>query len=163
MEVGACFDNFAAVKRAAADHASLNGYSFNLDKHDKKRLVLACRTTDCPYHLRAIIDCHSVCKITKLNFTHTCAGNLQEGRGSQNAKKWVAQAIHTGMVVNPKTAPKQIQDHMRMQHDDQREQFRKFRSYCAALKAADPQTTATVKASSISVPSILPDSPRAFA
>ncbi|KAI9922709.1 hypothetical protein PsorP6_001337 [Peronosclerospora sorghi] len=77
MEVGACFDNFAAVKRAAAYHASINGYYFNVDKHDKKRL---------------------------------------EGRGSQNAKKWVAQAIHTGMVVNPKTTPKQIQDHMQMKH-----------------------------------------------
>ncbi|KAI9912380.1 hypothetical protein PsorP6_005680 [Peronosclerospora sorghi] len=108
MEVGACFDNFAAVKRAAADHASLNGYSFSVDKNDKNRLVLACRTTDCPYHLRAIIDCRSVCKITKLNLTHTCADNLQEGRGSQNAKKLVAQAIHTGMVVNPETTTKQI-------------------------------------------------------
>jgi hypothetical protein len=113
LEVGITYPSLEDVKRAAIAHAISQGWTCGVDKRDRTRLLLKCRSDpSCPFHLRAE-QYEDGARIASYKPDHSC--NFQPdqshvSRSHATQLKFLREQLPTFMDVTENTTAQEISD-----------------------------------------------------
>ena len=113
IDVGSIYPSLSDVKNAVTSHAISQGWTCGVNKRDKTRIVLRCRTgTDCPFHLRAE-QYETGARICSLKAEHKCSFQPDQShirRSHASSLKFLQQQLPKFMTVDGNTTVKDISD-----------------------------------------------------
>ncbi|KAK3726052.1 hypothetical protein LTR37_000200 [Vermiconidia calcicola] len=127
LGVGNIYPALEDVKNAVIAHAISQGWTAKVDKRDKTRLVMKCRTgNDCPFHLRAEQYANGA-RIAAYKGEHSCEFQPDQShipRAHAASIKFLRQELPTFMTIDASTTAKDIADAI----------FQRFGTRCRTLR-----------------------------
>jgi hypothetical protein len=113
LEIGLTYSSLEDVKRAAIAHAISQGWTCGVDKRDKTRLLLKCRSAAaCPFHLRAE-QYENGARIASYKPEHSCEFKPDQShipRGHATSVRFLREQLPTFMTVDENTTAQEISD-----------------------------------------------------
>ena len=113
LGVGNIYPSLEDVKSAVVAHAISQGWTAKVDKRDKTRLVMKCRTgNDCPFHLRAEQYANGA-RIAAYKGEHSCEFQPDQShipRAHAASVKFLRQELPNFMTIDAGTTAKDIAD-----------------------------------------------------
>ena len=113
IEVGTVFPTLEDIKKAVTAHAISQGWTCGVNKRDKTRIVLRCRTgTSCPFHIRAE-QYATGARICSLKPQHNCSFQPDQShvpRSHASTLKFLRQQLPNIMTVDANTTAQEISD-----------------------------------------------------
>lgn len=113
LEVGTMYPSLEEVKKATVAHAISQGWTCGVDKRDRTRLILKCRSDPaCPFHLRAE-QYETAARVVGYKPQHTCTFHTDQShvpRGHVTKLKFLREQLPNFMTLNEKTTAQEICD-----------------------------------------------------
>jgi hypothetical protein len=111
LEVGTMYPNLEEVKKATIAYAISQGWTCGVDKRDKTRLLLKCRTSPaCPFFLRAE-QYADAARIASYRPGHTCTFQPDQShvpRAHTTQLRFMREQLPNFLTVTGSTTPQEI-------------------------------------------------------
>ncbi|KAK3055590.1 hypothetical protein LTR09_003510 [Extremus antarcticus] len=113
LEVGTMYPSLEEIKKATVAHAISQGWTCGVDKRDKTRLLLKCRSDpSCPFHLRAE-QYEKAARVSSYKPEHTCTFQPDQShvpRGHATKLKFMREQLPNFMRLDDSTTAQDISD-----------------------------------------------------
>lgn len=113
LEIGHIYPSLESVKAAARAHAVTQGWTCGVQKRDKTRILLKCRSDiSCPFFVRAEV-CENGARIVSYRPKHSCTFQIDQShipRGHAASLEYMRDQLPTFMEVTAETSAKEIGD-----------------------------------------------------
>ncbi|KAK5165950.1 uncharacterized protein LTR77_008874 [Saxophila tyrrhenica] len=113
LEVGTIYPSLESIKQAAVAHAISQGWTCGVDKRDRSRLLLKCRSDpSCPFHLRAE-QYEDAARICSYKPEHSCNFQPDQShvpRGHATHLRFLREQLPSFMTVDESTTAREVSD-----------------------------------------------------